>query len=146
MYTIRKIFKFEAAHILDTCYSEECKNVHGHSYIVEVIIGTKFLNDDGMVIDFKRLKEIVSPLIDAWDHAVISTHSLELFGGKTCKVDFNPTAENMCKYLHDAIVPMLHIVNKDFHLTVRVHETDTGYAEFSEVYYSGNVKSLMEVI
>ena len=136
MYTVRKEFKFEAAHVLDKCYSEECKFIHGHSYRVEVFVGSNTLNEDGMVIDFKKLKEIVSPLIDAWDHRLIGTaitltNWLQMYS-KIVVVKFNPTAENMAKYLFDKIHEELKEVNPGYYLKVRVWETATSYAEFSE--------------
>ena len=60
MYKIRKLFKFEMAHVLTTAYTKECCNLHGHSYRMEVFITSGALNEDGMVIDFKKLKELLS--------------------------------------------------------------------------------------
>jgi 6-pyruvoyltetrahydropterin/6-carboxytetrahydropterin synthase len=133
MYKIRKMFKFEAAHALSSAYSEECLNVHGHSYKVEVIISSNILNKDGMVVDFKMLKEIVNPLIGVFDHGII------VADGTICKeakgrlvVPFNPTAENMAKHLYENMLPILeHLIKGMSKLTIRVHETESGYAQFS---------------
>ena len=36
---IRKLFKFEGAHVVRNCSSVRCReNIHGHSYVVEVFI------------------------------------------------------------------------------------------------------------
>ena len=36
---IRKLFKFEGAHIVRDCSSDRCKfSIHGHSYVVEVFL------------------------------------------------------------------------------------------------------------
>ena len=136
MYTVRKEFKFEAAHVLDKCYSEECKFIHGHSYKVEVFVGSSTLNEDGMVVDFKKLKEIVSPLIDAWDHRLIGTAMTLTHWFQPVQVmvvvKFNPTAENMSHYLFDKIQEKLKEIHLGYYLKVRVWETATSYAEFSE--------------
>lgn len=136
MYTVRKEFKFEAAHVLDTCYSNECKRIHGHSYRVEVFITSNDLNADSMVVDFKMLKEIVSPLIDAWDHRLIGKREnfdtwLSHFE-HVVLVDFNPTAENMCKFLHNTIKFKLFGLSIFVGVKVRVWETATSYAEYSD--------------
>ena len=102
MYTIRKLFKFETAHVLNTSYSKECQCLHGHSYKLEIIISTQELNKDGMVLDFKKLKEIInSKIINEFDHAFIMSRNQEnnsaikLVTNGLVLVDYNPTAENM---------------------------------------------------
>jgi len=128
MYKIRKMFRFEAAHMLSSSYSEECQRVHGHSYRVEVMLTGRMLNDDGMLIDFKKLGEIVRPLIMAWDHEVIISEDRPGMPTEWVEVPFNPTAENMARYLHDKIRPLV----SGLAVHVRVHETETGWAEYGE--------------
>ena len=113
--SVTKIFKWEMAHKLKTCYSNECKQTHGHSYKLEVTFSGD-LNEDGMVIDFKRLKEIVQPIVDQFDHSFITEKT---YG-------WNPTAENMVKYIFESIRRKSILISK-----VRLWETDTGYAEVS---------------
>ena len=133
MYSIRKKFNFEGAHILSSAYSKECKDhIHGHSYIVEVFISANNLNEYGMVIDFKKLTEIVNPIIKQWDHALL-VHEQGLKIHKDIAdiiVLFNPTAENMAKYLFELIYEKLDIDITQ--LKIRVHETAKGYAEYKE--------------
>lgn len=136
MFQIRKKFKFEAAHILDSSFSKCCQKFHGHSYIVEVFFQSEELNEDGMVIDFGELKGYVQPLIDNWDHVLILSGNADarIFAGMDFWTDAvktmncNPTAENMAKYLFDKIKNGF-----EQKLTkIRVQETDTGYAEYWE--------------
>jgi 6-pyruvoyltetrahydropterin/6-carboxytetrahydropterin synthase len=138
MYSIRKKFKFEMAHLLDTCYSEECQNIHGHSYVLEVFIQALGLNADGMIIDFKKLKEIVQKLvIDRFDHSLVLSNCdknrydwVSLIPGKKVIVGYNPTAENMTRDIYDSL---FHVIAMELPLTqlkIRLHETDTGYAEY----------------
>ena len=50
---IRKLFEFENAHIVRFCSSKRCKSsIHGHSYKVEVLLESKYLDNAGMVYDF----------------------------------------------------------------------------------------------
>ena len=66
---IRKLFKFEGAHIVRNCSSQRCReNIHGHSYIVEVFITSDKLDRGYMVLDFVLLDKI-KELIDSFDHS-----------------------------------------------------------------------------
>ena len=91
-----KKFEFEMAHQLENCFSDECKQIHGHSYKLEVTVTTTGLDDAGMVCDFKRIKELVKPIIDMYDHKFITKES---FG-------VNPTAENMA-------IRIFHLLDKE---------------------------------
>ena len=70
---IGKIFTFDAAHHLPK-HIGQCKNLHGHTYKLEVeIIGDITLKEhstiDGMVMDFGELKRIVNhSVVDPLDH------------------------------------------------------------------------------
>ena len=137
MYTVRKLFKFEMAHVLESAFSKECMHLHGHSYKLEVLISSETLNNDGMVIDFKELKEFIqSRILDQVDHAAFTPKSLaHLFANKfhftVCGC--NPTAENMAKDFYDTIkMELLGKLPGMYKLIIRLHETDTGYAEYSE--------------
>ena len=92
MESLKFFFKLQhyfcGAHQLTNAYSKECNdNLHGHNWKVEVKIKTNELKD-GMVVDFKKLKEIINKL----DHK-----NLNII------LDFEPTAENLAKYLHNKI-------------------------------------------
>lgn len=87
-YVLRLNHHFDAAHRLKLPYTSACNDLHGHRWKVEVEIETPRLNNEGMVFDFKKLKSI----IDELDHSFLNK-----------KVDFNPTAENLAKYLHDKV-------------------------------------------
>ena len=65
---IRKLFKFEGAHIVRHCSSEKCReNIHGHSYVVEVFLTSDKLDNGYMVMDFCRLDK-VKQFIESFDH------------------------------------------------------------------------------
>lgn len=73
-------FTFEAAHRL-AWHPGKCRNLHGHSYRLDVTVSGP-LDDNGVVIDFDRLSEIVHrEVITAWDHRDLN------------QVIDNPTAE-----------------------------------------------------
>jgi len=112
--SVTKIFKFEMAHQLGSCYSSECLQIHGHSYKLEVSFAGP-LNKDGMVMDFKELKEIVQPIVDRLDHNFLTT---ENYG---C----NPTAENMARNIFNEIREKCTLIT-----CIRLWETDTCFVDF----------------
>ena len=141
MFTIRKIFKVEAAHQLEEgrCFSKACSDsIHGHSYVIEVFLSAEKLDANGMVIDFGQLKELIGKYIDSWDHAIIlSDKTAKSYGkdflakNKKVKiVPYNPTAEEMAQNMHGYICEDL-CWPPDY-VKVRVHETATGWAEYTE--------------
>ena len=128
MITITKQFEFAAAHKLP--YHEGlCKNLHGHSYKLEVTIGKKLkdllledasINDfpsKGMVMDFKTLKNIIQKnVIDHLDHAYLNNFVT------------NPTAELLVIYILGKIG---REIEKQAHLIrIRLWESSTSYAEW----------------
>jgi 6-pyruvoyltetrahydropterin/6-carboxytetrahydropterin synthase len=141
---IRKLFKFEASHIVRNCYTERCKkNVHGHSYKVEVFLESKYLDNADMVMDFALLKEGVKELIDAFDHSWIGwtdddpdyLEDMMKWSERCVIMSMNPSAEAMALtflYWIGVIIDRMTFTNGEGDIkvrSVRVHETDTGYAE-----------------
>ena len=147
MYTIRKKFRFEAAHRLMTSYSQKCQKVHGHSYVAEVFLQSNQLNEDGMVIDFGKLKNKLAEIFDKFDHSVVLCKDDKIaanIGDKEQEqmidfglvlVDWNPTAENMAKYFYYKIWEAMY-ADEELRgpelVAVRIHETETGWAQYTE--------------
>lgn len=92
MYNLTLKHHFDAAHRLRLGYDSPCQRLHGHTFDVKVDIQTDELNDDGMVIDFKKIKAIINEL----DHQCLNDI-----------LKFNPTAENISKYLYDRIYSLM---------------------------------------
>lgn len=147
---IRKLYKIESAHWVPKAFSRRCSyNVHGHSGKIEVFFQAHNLNDASMVIDFGQLKDIIGSFIDMFDHAIhipdvshwTSDDDLEYFQKNTERwilFPGNPTAENYAVFFRDCINELLKYVldinyNSNYPevkcISVRYHETDTGYAE-----------------
>jgi 6-pyruvoyltetrahydropterin/6-carboxytetrahydropterin synthase len=149
MYEITKTFRFEAAHVLDSSYMEACQMVHGHSYKLEITIKAWDLNEDGMVVDFKRLKEIVQEnIIDVYDHKLIlSEQNIGIFLNPEQDVETrivrmadNPTAENMTRDFYYILIDAFRresfwpTIGKGMKMKVKLWETETGCVEFSYNY------------
>lgn len=127
MYRIKKRFRFEAAHTLNSSYSKECQYTHGHSYRVDVYFTREDLNDDGMVEDFKLIKEELAPFMNRFDHATICNKATP--GKHIMEIGANPTAENMAKFMFDYI-SNIHFSFEVKLDKIRVWETEDNYAEY----------------
>ena len=76
MYQVTKQFSFDAAHRLFMMPDgHKCRNLHGHTYTVDVTIQSDTLNEYGFVIDFGELKPIKDWLDEHFDHATIVAHN-----------------------------------------------------------------------
>ena len=135
MITVTKTVKFDAAHVL-TNHQGLCKNLHGHTYRVDVSVSQAEDDDRDMVIDFKDLKIIANEVIcDRFDHAFIyNTESagereiaavVEKNGMRTVAIPFRSTAENLAKMFYSDLKPRLPGLS-----SVRVWETAESCAEY----------------
>ncbi|MFD2245144.1 6-pyruvoyl trahydropterin synthase family protein [Pontibacter ruber] len=105
---LTRLFTFEAAHALQN-YNGPCRNIHGHSYKLQVtVIGTPLVDEfhpkNGMVVDFGDLKKLVQELIlEQMDHALLLRQDspaelvdvLRALHHKLVLVPYQPTCENM---------------------------------------------------
>ena len=142
MFTIRKKFTVEYAHQLDSSFSPSCsENIHGHQGVIEIFFSSGYLNEDGMVIDFGKVKEYIKDYIMSFDHALIVSKKLiskyselEKHNKKLKVVDYNPTAEAMAEDIFNHIKELMkNVLQSHLWLSkVRFHETATGYAEYEE--------------
>lgn len=137
---LTKEFHFEMAHVLDG-YDGPCRNVHGHSFRLEVtVIGEPITDDNspkqGMVMDFRDLKAIVNKqVIDRFDHVLLVSRNSELAQKgkilnlqKIVEVDYQPTCENLLSHIAQLIAPELPPSVKLHHL--KLNETASSFAEW----------------
>ena len=69
--TVTRTFTFEAAHQLPW-HSGACRELHGHGYRLEVTVSGP-LNDDGIVIDFADLRDVVArEVVARYDHKYLN--------------------------------------------------------------------------
>lgn len=89
MYYVSKRMEVAGAHQLKLPYESKCEGLHGHNWIITVYCKSDKLTEYGMVVDFARVK---TKIHGALDHKYLNN----LF-------DFNPTAENMARWICDEV-------------------------------------------
>jgi 6-pyruvoyltetrahydropterin/6-carboxytetrahydropterin synthase len=87
-YKLKKRCVISASHYLELNYDSLCRNVHGHNWIITVTVSGKMLNFNGMLMDFKDIKDTINKL----DHKHLND-----------VLQANPTAENIAIWVAEKI-------------------------------------------
>ncbi len=117
---------FSSGHYLRN-YHGKCENPHGHNYRVFVTLAGAELDEAGLLLDFKLLKQVMRPVVDRLDHQMIN--DLEPFNEQ-----LNPSAENLARYFYQETAQQMQEMTGG---RVRVkdctlYETDTSFARYYE--------------
>ena len=155
---IRKQFKFENAHIVRGCSSIKCRSsIHGHSYIVELLFESNFLDNGQMVYDFGLMKQNMKDLVESFDHAITLwsgddaeyVKDMKKHSARWVELPVSPSAEQFSRVIFlmiDKLLQLTSTVNgeKEVKLnSVIVHETASGYAQcFRDDAYNANMGSI----
>ena len=135
MLTVTKTVRFDAAHVL-TNHAGLCRNLHGHTYRVDVSVEQETGDRSDMVIDFKDLKALLTETVcERFDHAFIyNTESpeeceiaavVEKNGMRVVPLPFRSTAENLARHFYGELLP--HVPGL---VSVKVWETAESCAEY----------------
>jgi len=149
---IRKSFKFENAHIVRGCSTQRCRaSLHGHSYKVEVLFESQYLDNGQMVYDFGLMKQGMKELIDSFDHSIALWDGddaeyiadMKRHSKRWVQLPVSPSAEQFSRVIFvmiDKLMWFTKTVNGEKMVrlsSIIVHETETGYAQcFREDAYS----------
>ena len=141
---IRKEFKFCSGHIVRNCSSSRCrKSMHGHNYVVEVFFDSNKLDNGHMIYDFGLTKKTIKDFIDGFDHCWQmwdkEDDNFKNFiienSDRWIELPVSPSAEQyalLFLFVIDKILKATEFNNGEGRVkvtSVRVHETDTGYAQ-----------------
>jgi 6-pyruvoyltetrahydropterin/6-carboxytetrahydropterin synthase len=122
MYELGITTSFSAAHHL-VAYPGACAVLHGHNWKIEIFVRGEELDELGMLVDFKALKESVTALMDELDHTDLNTHP-EF-------IDLNPTSERIAKFLYRRLSESVSDGRYKI-ARVTVHETPGSLASYWE--------------
>ena len=141
---IRKLFKFENAHIVRDCSTQRCsENIHGHSYKIEVLLESNYLDDGQMVYDFGLTKLYIKELIDSFDHAITLWYkddksyieAMKKHSNRWIELPVSPSAEQFSRVIYlmvERVLACTDMQNGEREVklhSIIVHETETGYAQ-----------------
>lgn len=116
MYEIKVLDEFSGAHSLRN-YKGKCEALHGHNWKVEVLLQSANLNRQGVVLDFKELKDKLKDILSPLDHKHLN--NLPYFKKK------NPTSENIARFIYEK---MSKTIGKK--VKISVWETTNSCASF----------------
>jgi len=149
---IRKLFKFENAHIVRGCSTQRCsENIHGHSYKVEVLLESNYLDNGQMIYDFGLMKQTIKELIEAFDHSITLWSGdnkeyiidMKKHSARWVELPVSPSAEQFSRVIYlivERILACTGMINGEREVKVQsiiVHETESGYAQaFKKDAYS----------
>ncbi|MDD3268903.1 MAG: 6-carboxytetrahydropterin synthase QueD [Syntrophomonadaceae bacterium] len=119
-FAVSLVQDFAAAHWLNN-YQGNCKNIHGHTWKVEVVIAGNQLDDVGMLVDFRDLKKTLVSILEVFDHSLLN----EVSPFDT----INPTAENIARHIHQEIAKVYPAHKIEF---VKVWESPAAWASYNE--------------
>jgi 6-pyruvoyltetrahydropterin/6-carboxytetrahydropterin synthase len=138
--TITKRYEWDMAHRIPN-HAGKCARLHGHRYVAEIditgpLVDVAGASDEGMVIDFYALKQVLEANFGDWDHrCMIYRGDQSFLGIATDKakvmgiflVPYIPTAENIARDMMTKINEGLPV--RVLCTRVRVYETPNGWAE-----------------
>ena len=137
---VAQTFRWEMGHRLPY-HQRGCRNLHGHSYKLIVEIEGVPAENDGIVLDFFEIRDIVQPAINKLDHSFMCSQDDDLLKTffkntdfKVVYVDFYSTAENIALYFIKLLSEKLKSHKNLTAVTVRVYETEKEYAEVTEEF------------
>ena len=127
---LTKVFHFNAAHQYGHSDWTDEKNwevfgpdskIHGHNYMLEVMVTGNIVDDTGFLVDLGHLKKIVKKnVIDILDHSLFDVE-VEWFK------DRQPSSENLVIFIWNQIQSKLK--GAKLH-RIRLHETPTIFTDY----------------
>jgi len=131
MYFVTREIQFCYGHRLLN-YEGKCRHLHGHNGRAVITLAAPELDPLGMVMDFSRIKSLVSSWIDeTLDHKMLLHKDdpvlplLHRLGEPLYVMSVNPTAENIARLIYDFVATEGFPV-----IEVQLWETESSYATY----------------
>lgn len=121
MYTISVQAHYDSAHLLRD-YVGKCARLHGHRYVVQVVLQAREVGKSGMVYDFGDLKRHLKELAEGLDHQNIN--EIHPF------TEIESTAENQARYFFEEMKKRLPEELVEGLLYARVSESPGQWAQY----------------
>ena len=110
MYYVKKRFEIAGCHQLELDYPSKCSRRHGHNWVITVYCRARELNANGMVTDFSHIKEDITSYLDHGDFNEL--------------LPFNPTAENIARWICDRIDTCYKVEVQESEGNTAIYEED----------------------
>jgi len=96
--------------------------MHGHNWKVEVEVCGNKLDNIGMIIDFKEIRNTTKSVVDQLDHRFLN--DLDPFK------EINPTAENIAQYIYTELSDVMN--DKQIEVkSIKLWETEKSAVTFT---------------
>ena len=110
MYRVKKTMEIPASHSLYLSKPGIWEPMHGHNWIVTVYCRSEELDEDGMVVDFLEIEELIHKNLDHTNLNEILTE--------------NPSAENLAKWICDRVQKCYRVDVRECEGNEAVYEKD----------------------
>jgi 6-pyruvoyltetrahydropterin/6-carboxytetrahydropterin synthase len=125
--TATRFHDFSAGHRV-TGHESKCAHLHGHNYRVHFTVTADHLDKVGRVVDFSVINSVLCLWLERnWDHKFLiweedpqAEQLYRLDPEGVVLLTFNPTAENMAKFLLTVIGPLKLAEEFDYLVLTRV--------------------------
>jgi 6-pyruvoyltetrahydropterin/6-carboxytetrahydropterin synthase len=122
MFELKVICRFAAAHRL-TMVAQQCENLHGHNWKVELCVAGKKLDAGGVLMDFGIVKQHVRDVVNKLDHTYLNEH--EVFS------KIPPSSENISVFIAEEVQKRLGDNDRLWVSKVHVWESDDSCATYT---------------
>jgi len=119
VYELSVKLNFSAAHNLRKLKGK-CEALHGHNYKVEILVSSKELTEEGIVMDFGDLKSALKEVLEKLDHKYLN--EIPPFDKE------EPSCENLAKFITNEL--LRHITSNVVIKKVTVWESEDTSASY----------------
>jgi len=122
MYELTVTCTFSAAHSLRG-YEGPCSRLHGHNWVIEVVVSGETLQQNGILLDFADLKKATADAVSCLDHA--NLNEVPPFDAA------NPTSENLARWIYEQVGKRINTAACTVK-RVNIREAETSCASYFE--------------